>query len=57
MEKYLKEYKDFDLIIDMHRDAVYSKSSVTMNMNGENVAKLMFVLTKKTPPLVKTRLW
>ncbi|NLP27373.1 MAG: stage II sporulation protein P [Clostridia bacterium] len=55
VEKYLKEYTDFDLIIDMHRDAVYSKSSVTMNMNGENVAKLMFVLTKKNPSFSKNQ--
>lgn len=49
VEKYLKKYGDFKLIIDLHRDAVYSKSSVTMNMNGENVSKMMFVLTKKNP--------
>ncbi len=55
VERYLSQYKDFDLIIDMHRDAVYSKNSVTMTMNGENVAKIMFVLTKKNPSFSKNQ--
>lgn len=55
VESYLNQYRDFDLIIDMHRDAVYSKSSVTTNMNGENVAKIMFVLTKKNPSFSKNQ--
>lgn len=45
LDKYLKKYKDFKLIIDMHRDSGLSKSSVTAKMNGENVAKIMFVTT------------
>jgi stage II sporulation protein P len=49
VEKYLKQYGDFDLIIDMHRDAVYSKGNVTARMNDEDVSKIMFVLTKKNP--------
>lgn len=55
VDSYLNQYKDFDLIIDMHRDAVYSKSSVTMTMNGENVSKIMFVLTKKNPSFNKNQ--
>lgn len=49
VDKYIKDYGDFDLIIDMHRDAVYSKSNVTTKMNGENVSKIMFVLAKNNP--------
>ncbi|NLZ47632.1 MAG: stage II sporulation protein P [Clostridiales bacterium] len=55
LENYLNQYKDFDLIIDMHRDAVYSKNSVTITMNGESVAKIMFVLTKKNPSFSKNQ--
>ncbi|WP_139904054.1 stage II sporulation protein P [Clostridium thermarum] len=49
VENYLKQYGDFDLIIDMHRDSVYSKANVTTRINGEDVSKIMFVLTKKNP--------
>lgn len=49
VEKYIKEYGDFDLVIDMHRDAVYSKNNVTVKMNGENVSRIMFVLAKNNP--------
>jgi Stage II sporulation protein P (SpoIIP). len=47
VDKYMKKYGDFKLVIDMHRDALYSRSSITTKMNGENVTKVMFVLTKK----------
>lgn len=49
VNSYIKKYGDFKLIIDLHRDAVYSRKSVTMKMNGENVSKIMFVLTRKNP--------
>ncbi|OPJ63836.1 stage II sporulation protein P [Clostridium oryzae] len=59
VNKYLKKYKDFKLIIDIHRDGMPSgnvsalKERTTMKMNGENVAKMMFVLPKKNPHLSK----
>ncbi|MDP4089030.1 MAG: stage II sporulation protein P, partial [Bacillota bacterium] len=49
VNKYLNKYGDFKLIIDLHRDAAYSKSTVTTKMNGENVADIRFVLCKKNP--------
>lgn len=45
---YLNKYGDFKVIIDLHRDSVDNKSSVTANVNGENVAKLMFVTTRNS---------
>lgn len=49
LTKYLNKYGDFKLIIDLHRDSVLSKNSVTAKLNGEDVAKIMFVMTKKNP--------
>ena len=49
LDKYLKKYGDFKMIIDMHRDSSPSKAAVTAKMNGENVAKFMFVMARKNP--------
>lgn len=49
LDKYLEKYGDFKLIIDMHRDAVENKNSITTSFNNEDVAKIMFVMTKKNP--------
>lgn len=48
VDKYLKQYKDFKLVIDMHRDSV-PKESITVKFNGEDVSKFMFVMAKKNP--------
>lgn len=50
LDKYLKQYNDFKLIIDLHRDSVGdNKKAVTIKMNGENVAKISLVMAKKNP--------
>lgn len=49
IDKYLKKYGDFKLIIDLHRDSGEDKKSFTTKMNGENVAKMMFVMARKNP--------
>lgn len=49
LDKYLKKYGDFKIIIDMHRDSSPSKAAVTAKINGENVAKIMFVMARKNP--------
>lgn len=49
LKKYLDEYGDFKIIIDLHRDGVDSakaeqlKSIYTVNINDQNLAKMMFV--------------
>lgn len=43
LKKYLDEYGDFKLIIDLHRDGVSNKDAVTVKLNDENLAKLMLV--------------
>lgn len=43
LKSYLNEYGDFKLIIDLHRDSVANKDAVTVNINNQNLAKMMFV--------------
>lgn len=49
VDKYLKKYGDFKLVIDLHRDSTDNKDAVTARMNNENVAKFMFVMARKNP--------
>ena len=53
LAKYLKEYGDFKLVIDLHRDSV---KAVTTKLNGEKVAKFMFVVTEKNPRYAKQKI-
>jgi len=57
LDKYLKKYGDFDLIIDLHRDGVPSSSSTVLKtkINGEDVAKFLFVVTRKNPRYAKQK--
>jgi stage II sporulation protein P len=54
LDKYLKEYGNFKLIIDLHRDSV-DKRLVTTKINGQNVAQFMFVVTEKNPRYAKQK--
>ncbi len=47
--KYLNSYGDFDLIIDLHRDSGPAKASITGEIEGNSVAKIMFVTTEQNP--------
>lgn len=52
VDKYLKKYGDFKLIIDLHRDGVDDPKLIKpfiTSINGENVAKVMFVLAQNNP--------
>lgn len=51
LQKYLDEYGDFDLIIDLHRDSVEDKNLVTTNINGQDLARIMFVTTANSSRL------
>jgi len=48
-DNYLKKYGDFKLIIDLHRDSGSNKNAFTLNINGESVAKIMLVMSRKNP--------
>lgn len=49
LDKYLKTYGDFDLIIDLHRDSIDNKNAVTIKINNENVASFRFVMAESNP--------
>lgn len=49
VDKYMKKYKEFKLVIDLHRDSVSNKKAVTAKLNGENAAKFMLVMARKNP--------
>ncbi|BAK81362.1 stage II sporulation protein P [Candidatus Arthromitus sp. SFB-rat-Yit] len=49
LDKYLSEIEDFDLILDLHRDSLENKNLVTANIEGKNVAKIMFVVAHNNP--------
>jgi stage II sporulation protein P len=49
LDKYLSKYGDFKMVIDIHRDSALDKKSDTMMVNGENIAKFMFVMARKNP--------
>lgn len=49
LDKYLKQYGDFDLIIDLHRDSLDNKKPLVCTVNGEQAARFMFVVAKAHP--------
>lgn len=53
LDRYLSKYKDFKIIIDIHRDSGPSKASTTTKINGEDVAKFMFVISQRRPNINK----
>lgn len=56
LDKYLKKYEKFDLIIDLHRDGVPATyKNVKNKVNGEDVAKVMFVMTRTNPRYAKQK--
>ncbi|KYH34515.1 stage II sporulation protein P (SpoIIP) [Clostridium tepidiprofundi DSM 19306] len=55
VKNYLKKYKSFDIIIDIHRDEIEDKRLVTGKVNGKSVAKYMFVLATGNPHYSKNR--
>jgi len=50
LNKYLKEYGDFDIIIDLHRDGVpLNHKNEKTKINGVDVGKVMFVMVDTNP--------
>lgn len=48
LSKYIDEYGDFKLIIDLHRDSVANKDAVTIEFNDKSLARLMFVTAENS---------
>lgn len=51
LQRYLSEYGDFDLIIDLHRDSQVNRDKMVANINGQNLARMMFVTADKSTNL------
>lgn len=55
VQKYLDQYGDFKLIIDLHRDSTDNKAAVTANVDNKDLAKIMFVTTTNSTRYEKNR--
>lgn len=55
VDKYLKKYGDFKMIIDLHRDSVDDKALTTTEVYGMNAAKVMFVNAKNSTRYEKNK--
>ncbi|ATD56196.1 stage II sporulation protein P [Clostridium chauvoei] len=49
LKSYLNKYGDFKLVIDLHRDSLDPGKRVTGELNGQELAKFMFVRTENSP--------
>lgn len=49
VDKYMKKYGDFKVVIDLHRDSIENKKDETIKLNGVDTAKFMFVMSKGNP--------
>lgn len=49
IQKYLKQYPNLKIIIDLHRDGDVPKKSATAVMNNVSFARVMFVVGTKNP--------
>ena len=48
VDKYLKQYGDFKMVIDLHRDSIEDKSVTTTQVYGMSASKIMFVNAKNS---------
>ena len=48
VDKYLKQYGDFKMIIDLHRDSIENKAATTTQVYGMSASKIMFVNAKNS---------
>ena len=53
VDRYLKTFGDFKLIIDLHRDSTIGRNAVVTKFNGVNVARYEFVMCKGNPHFAK----
>ncbi|WP_244833296.1 stage II sporulation protein P [Clostridium sp. BJN0001] len=55
VDKYIKKYNTFKMIIDLHRDSIKNKSACTFSVFGQNAAKVMFVNSENSSRYQKNR--
>lgn len=49
VKTYLNKYDDLKVIVDLHRDGGPKRENVTTNINGEDVARIMFSNGRNNP--------
>jgi len=49
VDKYLSKYKNFKVIIDLHRDAIAAGDDIKVSMHNQSTARFMFVVGMKNP--------
>ncbi len=49
VQSYLNEFPNLKLIIDLHRNSGPSKDRTTVEINGQSLARVMFVTSKASP--------
>lgn len=55
VDYYLKEYGDFKIIIDLHRDSVNNKAATTTEVYGMSASRIMFVNAKNSTRYEKNK--
>ncbi|WP_294395021.1 stage II sporulation protein P [uncultured Clostridium sp.] len=55
VDYYLKEYGDFKIIIDLHRDSVDNKAATTTEIYGMSASRIMFVNAKNSTRYAKNK--
>ena len=55
VDYYLKEYGDFKIIIDLHRDSVDNKGATTTEVYGMSASRIMFVNAKNSTRYEKNK--
>lgn len=55
VDKYLKKYGDFKMIIDLHRDSVENKAATTTEIDGMSAARIMFVDAENSTRYAKNK--
>lgn len=55
VQRYLNSYKDYKIIIDLHRDAGSENTISKVSLNGEDVSKIMFVTAENNPHFQKNQ--
>jgi stage II sporulation protein P len=55
VDKYLKQYGDFKMVIDLHRDSLENKAATTTEIYGMSASKIMFVDAENSTRYAKNK--
>ena len=55
VDKYLKQYGDFKMVIDLHRDSVENKAATTTEIDGMSASRIAFVDAENSTRYAKNK--